>query len=114
MQRGDVSVTLTYWTSGDNAEFELIDRHTKRTIKTKRGVNCWHPATRYRHNPDGTWSQPGGSEYNFMTIDGITEVVELPEHGGPFRMSNNEALVREAKATAARGECRNEPYEAGR
>jgi hypothetical protein len=113
MHRSDVSVALTYWTYGDNAEFELIDRHANRTLKRKYGVNCWHPATRYRHNPDGTWSQPGGPEYNFTTIDGIIEVIELPERGGPFHVSDNEALLAEAKATAARGECRKEPYEAG-
>jgi len=114
MQRGDVSVHLSYWTSGENAEFELVDSHTKLkwTFQTKRGVSCWHPATRYRHNSDGTWSQPGGPEYSFVTIDGITEVMEFPEIGGPFRMSDDKSLIAEAKATAARGECRNEPYEA--
>jgi hypothetical protein len=108
-KRSDLTVTLTYWTYGDNAEFELIDPRSGATIRDVSGPSCWHPATRYTQKPDGRFEPPGGPEYVIATVRGVTDVVEHDEQNDVFRMAEDEAILREAKESIARGECRHEP-----
>jgi hypothetical protein len=105
--RSDVTVKLTYWTNGD-AEFDLKNRWGI-TIRDVTGPSCWHPRTRYRHHADGTQSPPGGPEFVIVKVGGSVDVIEHKQLTPVFRMSDDPEILREARESIARGECRHEP-----
>lgn len=102
-----VTVSLTYWTNGD-AEFELKEL-SGTTILDLTGPSCWHPRTRYTHNADGTQSPPGGPEFVIVKVRNSVDVVEHGHVPAVFRMSDNPGILREARESIARGECRRDP-----
>jgi hypothetical protein len=102
-----LKVKLTYWTSGD-AEFELQNRWGL-SMRKVMGPSCWHPETRYKRNLDGTFTAPKGPEYVIVTIRGVVDVVEHDHVPAVFRMTDNDTVIREAKESIARGECKHQP-----
>jgi hypothetical protein len=108
VDRANASVELTYWTNGD-AVFALKHRNGWLTVREVSGQSCWHPRTRYKKNPDGTQAPPRGPEYVIVSVHGVVDVVEHVKTPALFRMTDNEEIIREAKESIARGECRHEP-----
>jgi hypothetical protein len=105
--RAQLSVELTYWTYGKNAEFVLKNAKGT-TLQVASGVSCWHPRTRYARNSDGTFRPPGGPEYVIVKADGIVDVIEHSDTPAVFRMTDDQAVIVEARESMARGECRPE------
>ena len=105
-KRLDITLELTYWTNGD-AEFELKGQGVHNS--TLWGHSCWHPRTRYVRQADGTFRPPGGPEYVIVEVKGVVDVVEHDKTPGSFRMTDDDRIVREAKESRARGECRSSP-----
>ena len=105
--RSKVTVKLTYWTNGD-AEFELKNEWF--TLRDVMGRSCWHPRTRYTQHADGTQSPPGGPEFVIVKVGDAVDVVEHKQQLTPvFSMSDDPGILREARESIARGECRHNP-----
>ena len=104
MKRSDVTVELTYWTYGSNAVFVLRSLHGE-TIQEVSGVSCWHPATRYMPEADGTYARPEGPDYMIAKIHGIVDVMEHDKTPGIFRMSGLFAR-RRTRLSAANADAR--------
>jgi len=108
VSRADVTVDLFYWTSGD-AEFDLKDLRSSKTIGHVIGRSCWHPATRYTRKSDGTLMAPEGPLYKIATIGGVVDVMEHTRLNNVFRMASDPSIIDEARQSISRGICRREP-----
>ena len=106
--RSSFNVTLTYWTYGRNAEFALIDGSGV-TLRKVYGESCWHPATRPRMSAKGSLSWAGVSEYTIVKVGDLVDVVDHNSRPAIFRMTDDERIIREARESIARGECRDTP-----
>jgi hypothetical protein len=87
--RTDVSVTLTYYTTGP-AKFELVDR-SGRVLQTVEAQTCWHPDTLRKKNQYGGWDPDSSPHYVYFKWHGVLELVEhRPEPR--FRISDDRKL----------------------
>ena len=112
LDRSEVEVRLFYYLGFapglfDDTEINIEDKHG-RTIQSFTGNSCWHPATRWTPNGDGSFTPAPYPHYMIITVGGDIEVFE---HRGTdrFFISDGEDIIRIARESIARGECRHEP-----
>jgi len=111
LSRNDVDVELRYWGSPfdvDDAEFIMRDLKGNR-INRVLGRSCWHPKTCWTPNGDGSFTPAPLPHYIIVTVDGVIEVISHPVLGPVFEVNDDPEVVRQARESLAKGECRKEP-----
>jgi len=111
--RNELAVDLYYYAPPapdliDNTVISMRHR-SGRTIETVTGPSCWHPATRWTPNRDGSFTPAPYPHYIIVTVGGAMEVIEHPGMTNRFRVSDELSVVQQARDSLARGECRREP-----
>jgi hypothetical protein len=108
--RSDLNVTLTYYIGGargDDAVMELSDR-SGHSLGSFSGQMCWHPAMHEKTNAEGGLDPDSFPHYVFVTVKGITEVLEHIR-GPVFYVVDDQALKAQAIQSVSKVECRKEP-----
>jgi hypothetical protein len=110
--RNEFEVELYYYAPPapdliNNTVISMRDR-SGRTIETVTGNSCWHPATTWTPNGDGSFTPAAYPHYVIVTVRGAMEVVEHPGMTNQFLVSDDPAVVQQARDSLARGECRRE------
>ena len=88
--RGDVTLRLTYYTSGA-ARFNLIDRGGNTVTSFTESVICWHPDTLRKKNRYGGWDPDSFPHYVYLKRQGVLELIEH-SHDPRFRISDDREL----------------------
>jgi hypothetical protein len=111
--RSDVEVGLSYWVSLTpglaNDTVITVRNRQGRTLQTVTGNSCWHPETRWTPKGDGTFTPAPYPHYMIVTVNGVMEVVSHPGRNDLFAISDDQAVVTEARESVAKGECRHSP-----
>ena len=93
-RRSDVAVTMTYYTGlvgGSTASFVLSDRNGRKLAGVEGPVRDSQPQTLTAAPPTGPLPYP---RYEFVTINGITEVVEHRRMEPVFYISDDPEVRR--------------------
>ena len=105
--RSNYTLSLQFWTNGD-AVFTLADKRGL-TLQRVTAPSCWHPATRWTPNGDGSFTPAPYPHYVIVVANEVVDVVEARAMQPTFWMSENETIIREAEDSIRRGECRHSP-----
>lgn len=111
--RNEFEVELYYYVPPapdliNNTVILMRDR-SGRTIETVTGNSCWHPATRWTPNGDGSFTPAPYPHYIIVTVRGAMEVIEHPGMTNRFLVTDDPSVLQQARDSLARGECRREP-----
>jgi hypothetical protein len=112
--RNELTVDLSYYVPPapdliNNTVISMRDRNG-RTIQTVTGNSCWHPATKWTSNRDGSFTPAPYPHYIIVTVNGVMEVIEHPDRTNQFRVSDDASVAQQARNSLAKGECRREPW----
>jgi hypothetical protein len=105
--RTDLEVELYYYVPPvpdliDNTVIYMRDRNG-RTFETVTGNSCWHPATRWTPNGDGSFTPAPYPHYTIVTVNGAMEVIEHPGMTDQFLVSDNPLVIEQARDSLAKG-----------
>jgi hypothetical protein len=97
VNRDDVTLTLTYYTSGP-AKFKLVDRRG-RVLESVESETCWHPDTLRKRNAYGGWNPDTYPHYVYFKHNGVLELLE--HRGEPQFWISDDANLRRIAAELA-------------
>lgn len=91
LSRSDVSVTLTYYTTG-KVRLALVDRKGKKFSEIV-GESQWHPETISKRNRDGGLDANSYPHYSIVRVKSIIEVFEFKRLEPIFYVTDDPRIV---------------------
>jgi hypothetical protein len=101
LPRANISISMSYYSDpwGRHATFVLQDKANRVLEKVKGNVACYGPF--HLNNPRPGFA-PGYPTYEFITVDGVSEMIEHRKMEPVFYISDDPAVWSQYRATGCR------------